>query len=132
MSHSLYFLVIVQIFFVIDSSVITPSGCAETRSDEHELFEYDFQGRHKGLLSFSRLSYLCDPPPDRDHLQQGRPLHRGPHRASDLPAGARGESKVGRAEIVHGVLTFRTEVMSPPNWKFNYFLMLRLFVTRIF
>ena len=32
----------------------------------------------------------------------------------------------------HGVLTFRTEVMSPPNRKINYFLMLRHFVTRIF
>ena len=34
--------------------------------------------------------------------------------------------------ISHGVLTFRTEVMSPPNRKINNFLMLRHFVTRIF
>ena len=34
--------------------------------------------------------------------------------------------------ILHGVLTFQTEVMSPPNRKINYFLMLRHLVTRIF
>ena len=77
-----------------------PSDCAEIRSVEHELSEYDFQGRHEEFSSFSRLSHLCDPPPDRDHLQQGRPLHRRPHSASDLPAGTRGESKVVQKSVL--------------------------------
>ena len=82
--------------------MLLPSDCAETRSVEHELSEYDFQGRHKTLLfSFSRLSHLRNPPPGRDHLQQSWPLHRRPHSASDLSAGARGESKVGQNSLLN-------------------------------
>ena len=42
------------------------------------------------------------------------------------------EKTLSPTDMFHGVLTFRNEVISPPNQKINYFLMLRHFVTRIF